>query len=187
MKLYMVVPPERVEQLKKSGVLDRLMDVTRTKIKVEEGGRIIIEPTESSSPLDLMNAKNVLQALAHGFDADTAFLLLREEYVMEVIDVKEALLDHHDEKALRRILGRVIGKKGRAKRNIEEIAGVKVSISDDKVAIIGEYDNVEAAKRAIGELMEGKMHSTVYKRLENAMRFTKRRNLMKYWEDPREL
>jgi len=187
MRMYISMPPERAKWIKKhKEILDEIMRLTKTKITVEEGGRVIIEPTEECTPLDMMNARNVLQAISYGFDLDTALLLLRDEYVMEVIDVRDALFDHHDEKTLRRILGRVIGKNGRAKKNIEEIAHVKVSIYKDKIAIIGEYENVEAAKRAIGELMEGKMHSTVYKHLETAIRFTKRRDMLRYWEEPGE-
>ncbi len=184
MRMFMVIPPERAKWLKRNPeILDRVMKETRVKITIEDSGRVIIEPTEESTPLDMMNAKNVLQALALGFDLDTALLLLRDEYVMEVIDVRDALFDHHDEKTLRRILGRIIGKNGKAKRNIEEIAHVKVSIYKDKVAIIGEYENVEAAKHAIGELMEGKMHSTVYRHLEQTMRYVRRRDMLRYWED----
>ncbi|HIH89877.1 KH domain-containing protein [Ignicoccus hospitalis] len=183
MRFYLGLPPETLRKLmKRKDLLEEAMRLTKTNIRIE-GGRVIIEPTDESTSLDLLNAKNLLQAIALGFDIETASLLLRDEYVMEIIDLRDVLFSRKDDKELRRILGRVIGKHGKAKRNIEEIAKVKLSISDGIIAIIGEYENVEAAKRAIEELIEGKMHSTVYRNLETSMRYLKRRNLTRYWEE----
>ena len=183
MKVYMPLPPKVAKRLtSKKDLIKDIMKLTKTKITID-GDRAIIEPSENATSLDVLNAKNVLQAIALGFDFDTATLLLQDEYVMEVIDVRDALHSHKDDKELRRILGRIIGKQGKAKKNIEEIAKVKLSITDGVVAIIGEYENVEAAKLAIEELIEGKMHSTVYKNLESTMRYLKRRDLLKYWEN----
>ncbi len=182
-KMYLTLSPKVVNKLKKEKwILDELKRRTKVKITLEEGGRVILEPTEGSSSIDMMKAKEVLMALNYGFEPDVAFLLFNDDYVMEVIDVKDLLLDHHDTRELRRVLGRVIGKEGKAKKNIERIAHVYVSISEGTVAIIGEYENVEAAKEAIGELIEGKLHAAVYKRLEMRMRTIKRKTMLDYWE-----
>ena len=184
LKFYLIIPPERVSALRgpKNATLKEIMHRTKTSITVEEGGRVIIEPTEESTPILMMKAKDIIRAIGLGFSPDIALALLSDEMVLDVVDVKDFLIDHHNEKALRRMLGRVIGKRGRAKRNIEEIADVHLSIYDDKVAIIGSYENVEAAKRAIGELLEGKMHATVYRHLETTMRSIKRRSMLDYWK-----
>ncbi len=184
-KFYLVIPPERARVLLRNNksVLKEIMERTKTKIEVEEGGRVVITPIEESTPIMMMKAREIITAIGLGFEPEKAMALLSDEMVLEVIDVKDYLFDHHDERTLRRLLGRVIGKGGRAKRNIEEIANVYLSIYDGKVAIIGDYESAEAAKRAIGELLSGKMHSTVYRHLETAMRRIKRRGMMEYWEN----
>ncbi len=182
-RMYLTLSQNTLNKLKKEKwILDEIMRRTHAKIRIEDSGRVIIEPSEGSTSLDLMKAKEVLTALNYGFDPDVAFLLFNDDYVMEVVDVKDLLLDHHDAKELRRILGRIIGKEGKAKKNIERIAHVYLSISNGVVAIIGEYENVEAAKEAIGEIIEGKLHSVVYRRLEMRMRSIKRKTMLDYWE-----
>ncbi|UXD21298.1 RNA-processing protein [Ignicoccus pacificus DSM 13166] len=185
MKFYLIIPQERVGALLGKGkrTLKEIMERTKTKIQVEEGGRVVIEPTEETTPIMMMKAREIVRAIGLGFPPEKALSLLSDDMILEVIDVKDYLLDHHDEKTLRRLLGRVIGKGGRAKKNIEEIAGVYLSITKGQIAIIGDYESAEAAKRAIGELLEGKMHATVYRHLETAMRSIKRRGMMSYWEE----
>jgi ribosomal RNA assembly protein len=61
---------------------------------------------------------------------------------------------------------RVIGTKGRARKLIEELAGVSISIYGNTVSIIGESQNVRLARAAIELLFQGAKHSTVYKYLE---------------------
>jgi len=183
LKFYLIIPQERVPVLRghKDATLKEIMQRTKTSITVEDGGRVIIEPTEESTPISMMKARDIIRAIGLGFSPDVALALLSDDMVIDIVDVKDFMLDHHNEKALRRMLGRVIGKKGKAKRNIEEIADVHLSIFDGKVAIIGSYENVEAAKKAISELLEGKMHATVYRHLENTMRTIKRKSMLDYW------
>ncbi len=183
-RFYVLIPQERVGVLigKNGEVRKEIMKATRTLITVEEGGRIVIEPESPEvPPQNLLKARDIVMAIGLGFSPEKAMKLLNDEYVLAVIDVKD-LVDSPNH--LKRILGRIIGEKGKARKNIEEIAGVDISISEGKVAIIGEILAVEAAKRAIYELIEGKMHSTVYRHLENAMRRYHRRSMMDLWYKP---
>ncbi len=50
------------------------------------------------------------------------------------------------------------------------------------VGIIGDYDRAVIAQHGIDMLIEGKMHSTVYKKLEEMMREIKRKDITSIWE-----
>ncbi|ALU12008.1 RNA-processing protein [Ignicoccus islandicus DSM 13165] len=183
-KFYLLIPPEKASKfLKDRSEINEIERLTRTKISIEEGGRVVIEPTEETTPIEIMKARDVISALSLGFELEDALSLLSDEMVMEVVDVRDYMLDHKNEKELRRILGRIIGKKGKAKRNLEKISGTKISISEGKVAIIGDYESVEAVKEAVMSLMEGLMHGTVYHKLEMKMRSIKSRHRLEYWKE----
>jgi ribosomal RNA assembly protein len=64
------------------------------------------------------------------------------------------------------VMGRIIGAQGKTRRIIEETAHVDLAITRDKVSIIGHPEDVDAAKRAVMMLIEGAMHSTVYRFLD---------------------
>jgi ribosomal RNA assembly protein len=53
---------------------------------------------------------------------------------------------------------------------IEEHTGCRVSIQGGTVAMIGEAEGLEAAKRAVDMLLSGSEHSTVYGFLEREHR-----------------
>ena len=69
-----------------------------------------------------------------------------------------------------RIRARLIGRKGRVKRNIERYTGCKISIGERSVYIIGTFEKAEIAKTAIEMLISGKKHSTMYKYFERLRR-----------------
>ena len=62
------------------------------------------------------------------------------------------------------------------------MTGANVSVYGRTVSLLGEYEEVAEAKRAVEMLLEGSMHATVYKFLENLKRkkkVEKRRSLWK--------
>ncbi|MEM7825575.1 MAG: KH domain-containing protein, partial [Candidatus Aenigmatarchaeota archaeon] len=62
--------------------------------------------------------------------------------------------------------GRVIGTEGKTKKLIEKHADVKISIYGKTISIIGKWDKLMIAKKAIEMLLSGSLHSSVYKFLE---------------------
>ena len=121
-----------------------------------------------------MRAKDVVTAIAHGFSPDVALRLLDDEMlVLEVIDLSSML----PENAMRRIKGRIIGKEGRMRKQIEDVLNVNISIHDKFVAILGEVENVAAAREAVMLLVDGAQHSTVIKFMERKRRELKSRSL----------
>jgi len=99
-----------------------------------------------------------------------------DDVSLAIVDLREYVGD--SDKALTRIKGRIIGEEGKARKFIEEATGALVSVYGDKVAIIGDYEALEAAKKAVEMLAEGRQHSTVYRFLMSKRREIKRRRML---------
>jgi ribosomal RNA assembly protein len=161
MRLEIEVPEERV------GVILGKEGENKRRIEEKCGCRIYVAKNivtlDCPDSLSLMKAKNVITAIARGFSAETSMKLLEnEDLVFESIDLSQIL----PEKSLQRILGRIIGKEGIMKKQIEDMLNVNLSIYGNFVSIIGEFENVTIAREAINMLINGAQHSTVMKFIE---------------------
>lgn len=182
-RLYTKVPLERIGVLigREGSVIKEIMEKTRTSITVDSTtGSVVIEPASTNTTmLDLMKAKDIVTAIAYGFNPETALTLLDEDKILVVINLKDYVGDKPNH--IKRILGRVIGEKGKAKRIIEEYTKTNISIYETYVAIIGDYESLQIAKTAIEMLIQGRQHSTVYRYLERATYSLKRRRMWDIW------
>ncbi len=182
-KIYVKVPIERLGTVigEKGKVKQMIMDATGTRITVDtENGVVIIEPeTEGVPPVNLMKAGEIVRAIAYGFPPEKAMRLLEEDQILVIVNLKDYVGDAPNH--LTRIKGRIIGEKGRARRTIEEMTGTLINVGDYVVAIIGDYERAMAAKKAVEMLIEGRMHSTVYRYLERVLREIKRREHLRLW------
>ncbi len=142
---------------------------------------VIIEPIREEGASNVLRAKDIVSALVIGFSPSDAMVLLDEDYVLTIVDVTQAV--EGKENHLRRVMGRIIGENGKAKKTIEEITGTRIAINDRRglVGIIGDYERANIARHAIDLLIQGRMHSTVYRRLEQMMRELKRREVTELW------
>ncbi len=127
---------------------------THTKITIDD--EIQIE----GEAIDVMTAENVIKAVSRGFSPKNAHELLDEENTISIIELPK------DKIKLKRMRSRLIGTKGKCRRNIELLTETKISIYGKTVAIIGNYNNIELAEDAITRLMHGASHSNVYAYLE---------------------
>jgi ribosomal RNA assembly protein len=160
----------------KSGrVKTQLSQSTNTEILIDsETGQVKVRGENLE---DVMTAANIIKAINLGFSPEKAFALLDPDYNLHIIDIYEYI--RRSESHLKRILGRIIGEKGKARRVIEEAAGVYISIYRHYVSIIGTFDNILVAKEAIKMLIEGAPHKSVYSYLFNQRRF--RRTAELWW------
>lgn len=155
------LPEERARILRKDKkIVERIEKLTNGKIKVE-GNEVSFE---CEDPLIGLRLKEVFRAFGRGFDIDDALNLLDEKYFFDSIEVK----DYAGKSTKRQIVlkGRVIGKGGKMRKRIEELANVKVVVYGKTVSIIGKWENLQVAKKAIEMLLSGASHSSVYKFLE---------------------
>ncbi|MCD6511921.1 MAG: RNA-binding protein [Thaumarchaeota archaeon] len=116
-------------------------------------------------------AVRIVTAIGRGFSPERAFRLLDETNTLEVIDLRDYV--GKSENALRRIKGRIIGMKGKARRTIEELTNTYISVYGRTVAIIGDVDGISMAREAVEMLAEGREHATVYRHLERLRRKAK--------------
>lgn len=161
MKDFVKIPRERIPVLigKEGSVKKGLEKRTCTKITVREDVEI------EGEIFDVMLAAKVVKAIARGFSPESAFLLLDEEYELNIIT-----LEGKNERTVKRLMGRVIGREGRTRRKIEEMCGGKVSIYGKTVSIICGLDKMSAATRCIEMLLEGRTHGYAYHALEEMKR-----------------
>jgi len=172
MRIEIEVPEERIGVLiGKDGEVKKMIE-KKCNCKLSFGKNTVIVDYEDN--LSFMRARDVILAISRGFSANVAMKLLEDEnLVFESIDLSQLV----PEKAMKRILGRIIGKDGKIKKQIEDLLNVNISIYDRYVSIIGEFENLSLAREAINMLIEGSQHSTVLKFLERKRRDLKARSL----------
>lgn len=182
-RMYVKVPPERLGAVIGEGGSVKIEISRRLGVSIvvdSENSMVIVEPeTETTPPVNVMKAAEIVKAIAYGFPPDKAMSLVNDDYVLLVIDLKQVVGDK--ENHLRRVKGRIIGEGGRARRTIEELTGTSIVVGEYHVAIIGEYERAMAAREAIEMLAQGRMHSTVYRYLDAIMRDIKKRERLRFW------
>ena len=127
------------------------------RLKISSDGDVEISSKDTGMAL---RAKEAVTAIARGFSPQHAMILSDEEHVLEIIN----LIDYvgTSEKALERFRSRLIGTRGKARANIEEITETHISIAGKTVAIIGTPENVKHARDAIELLLSGRSHTSSY-------------------------
>ncbi len=117
-------------------------------------------------PVQGMQAMEVVRAIGRGFSPERAMRLFDDDlFILEVVDVPA-----NTQKELMRIRGRIIGKNGKTRAMIESMTYTALSVYGKTVAIIGYPEQTQAAKTAIGMLINGAPHSTVYSYIEKKRR-----------------
>lgn len=155
----------------------RIEEETKTKVTIDsKEGNVTIEASETTDdPLAVWRARDIVVAIARGFSPKKSFRLFDEDEAMEVIDLTDFV--GRSENALKRIRGRIIGENGKARRTIEELTGVNMSVYGRTVSLIGEYDQLTAAKESIMLFIHGAQHRTVYRFLYRKSRELKKERL----------
>jgi ribosomal RNA assembly protein len=154
------------------------------QIESETGGVAITLAENSKDPSMLFKAKDVVTAIGRGFSPEHAFRLIRdEEAMLDIIDLR--LIFGKSESDLRRVKGRIIGMDGKTRRIIEELTETNICVYGHTVGIIGNVEQVQAAREAIQMLIDGCSHGTVYRFLHRKRRELKKK-MLELWEKPEE-
>jgi len=159
-----------------------------TKKQLEELLRVIIDVDSEegdvqiigSDGLAVFTAREVVKAISRGFNPEFALLLTKQDYSLELIEIKEFA---KNKKQLIRKRGRVIGEKGRGRRTIENLTDTHISVYGKTVGIIGRVEDVIAAKRAVEALLGEATHASVYKMLEKRRRELRKQDTLWVNED----
>jgi ribosomal RNA assembly protein len=139
-------------------------------VKIARGGDTV---TVEGEPASEWAAQNVLEALSLGFPPKRALKLFGDDFFLETIDMRAALRG----KDVARCKARIIGTHGKAKRTLEELSGASIAVGEDRVEILGRFDEIQLAREGILRILEGHQHSTVYAFLERRARESARAGL----------
>jgi len=129
------------------------------KVKINNQGRnIFIEGEAENEYLCL----KVIEAINLGFSLEKALILKNDEYILHILNIKDATR----RKDLERIRARLIGSQGKTKENMENLSECEISVHDNKVGIIGEISCINEAILSLKLLIQGSKQGNVYARLE---------------------
>jgi len=185
---FVRIPKERVGVLiGPEGTTKKLIeDKLSVRLEVEsEGGGVTLTLAENAEdPTLLFKARDVVTAIGRGFSSEHASRLIRDdEAFLDVLDLRTVF--GRSESDLRRVKGRIIGENGKTRMIIEELTDTSVSVYGHTVSIIGNVEQAQVAREAIQMLIEGSLHSTVYRFLHRKRRELKKK-MLELWEKPPE-
>jgi ribosomal RNA assembly protein len=162
----------------KKGITKRnIEEKTKTKILVDsEEGLVSIEGEEADG---FLRAVEIVKAVARGFSPERAFTLFEDEDIfLEVIELSD-IADSPGK--LERIRGRIIGRDGKSRSQIEDLTNTEISVYGKTVAIIGMIEQVKVAREAIEMLINGVSHESMYSFLERKKREMKQDMISYYY------
>lgn len=139
-----------------------LEKLAKARITVDSNeGDVILEGEDS---VELYILKEVVKAIGRGFSPEEAKLLFDENYMLELLDIKDYI--GKSPKKIARLKARLIGTQGKARKIIEELTNTKVVIYGKTVGIIGKVENAQTAREAVEYILDGAPHGHVFKFLE---------------------
>ncbi|MFH1396169.1 MAG: KH domain-containing protein [archaeon] len=153
------IPEERV------AVLVGTNGKTKVKIETETGTKLNISKDgdvdiTGADALKLYSTREIIRAIGRGFNPNVALELLKTDYVLEIISLKD--IAGKSQKTMERMKGRIIGRAGKSRAKIEEATNTYLSVYGKTVSIIGDVEGVGLCHQAVEMLLRGSMHKTVF-------------------------
>ena len=177
------IPKNRIAVLiGPNGAIKRELEkITHTILTIDsKDGLVVVESTDDSEdPLAVWKARDIAHAIGRGFSPQRAFALLDDDVYLRIVNLEEF---GGTPNQIRRLKGRVIGKGGKTRRNIEELTNTYVAVMGNTVGVIGDVENQQIAVNAIIRLLKGAEHSTVNRYLNAQRRQLKRRRVLELWQ-----
>jgi ribosomal RNA assembly protein len=179
MKQETRITKERIGVLigKKGMTKREIEEKTKTNILIDsEEGLVAIEGEEADG---FLRAVEIVKAIARGFSPERAFTLFEDEDLyLEIIDLSDVA---DGPGKMERIRGRIIGREGKSRSQIEDLTSTEISVYGKTVAIIGMIDQVKVAREAIEMLINGVSHESVFAFLDRKKRELKQDMLNYYY------
>jgi ribosomal RNA assembly protein len=127
-----------------------------------ETGSVAIDSV--GDPVSGIVAPDIVRAIGRGFTPESALSLLEDDMrSFELVDIADHTRNKND---LQRQKGRLIGENGRTRELMEELTGAEVVIKGSTLGVIGQPEEVQAVRRAVGMILDGAPHGAVYSFLE---------------------
>lgn len=148
-------------------IIEKIPRIIKNKKKIEKklnikiqnrGKEVIIE----GEPEEEYTAEKILESIEFGFPLSVSFLIKEQDYVFETINIK----DFTKRKDLKTIKARIIGKKGKTLKTLQELTDCFFEIKENKVGIIGDPEKIKNAIDGLTSIIKGSKQSNVYSYLE---------------------
>ncbi|XP_047487918.1 RNA-binding protein PNO1-like [Penaeus chinensis] len=164
------IPPNRYTPLKDSWtkIYSPLVEHLKLQVRFNLKNRNVELRTgpETDDPNSIQKAADFIQAFVYGFDVNDCLALVRlDDLYLETFDIKDVKLSLQGDH-LSRAIGRVAGKGGKTRFTIENATRTRIILADSRVHILGSYQNIQIARRAICNLILGSPPSKVYGNLK---------------------
>ncbi len=173
------IPNDRVGALIGKGGETRknLESVLHVTLDIDsQSGSITIENKDDT--LAEITSIDVIKAIGRGFSPERAKKLLEDEdMVLDIIDITDVA---DTPEKLARIRGRIIGRDGKSREQIENMTGTYLSVYGKTVAIIGMPEQMNEAHTAVSMLLNGSEHTTVFNYLDKKRKEAKM-DMMSYY------
>ena len=152
------IPKDRVAVLigKDGETKDEIEKSTGTKIEVDsKEGDVAVKGDDS---LKIFTVREVVKAIGRGFNPEVARQLFKQDFCLEIMNINDYVRHKNN---LVRVKGRIIGKEGKSRETIENLTETNIVVYGKSVGIIGRYDHVSIARRAVDSLLISSTHSHV--------------------------
>jgi ribosomal RNA assembly protein len=120
------------------------------------------EVTINGSPEDEFIAEKVIDAIGFGFPLEMALLIKEEDFLFEIINIK----DYTHRNDLERIRARIIGREGKTLRTLNNLTECHFEIKNNEIGIIGSPELIKNAQDSVILIIQGSKQANVYGYLE---------------------
>ncbi len=131
----------------------------KLKVKITNRGK---EVSVSGDAPEEEIAREVLSALNFGFPFSVALLIKEQDFVFEVLNIK----NYTHSKNLRRIRARIIGRDGTVLKTLSQLTEGYFELKDNRLGIIADAKNIEESINAAISIIRGAKQAKVYGFLE---------------------
>ena len=150
-----MITSENIEKIIKSKKkLERMLNV---KITIEDG-----EISAEGNPENEYIADKVIEAINFGFRPSVALLIKRDDFLFEILNIKEFTR----RKDFETIRARIIGKGGKTLRTLNNLTECFFEMRGNEVGIIGSPENIKNAQTSVISIIQGAKQANVYSYLE---------------------
>lgn len=148
-------------------ISDKLARILKSKKKLEKvlnvkitnrGKEVYIE----GQATDEYIAEKVIDAINFGFPLPYALKIKSQDYMLEILNIK----DYTRRKNMGTIRSRIIGTQGGTLKTLHNLTKCYFELKDNEIGIIGDPEYIENAQNAVISIIKGSKQSNVYSFLE---------------------
>jgi len=150
-----VILCEKIARIVKARAkLQRILNV-----KISNRGK---EVSITGSAEDEYIADKVIDAINFGFSVNHALEISEQDFLYEVINIKDYTTRHDME----RIRGRIIGMGGKTLKTLSDLTDCFIETNGNEVGLIGPSETIQTAREGVISIIKGSKQANVYAHLE---------------------